>query len=664
MRKNGLRDLAVYSKAMRWLMLFTAVVIVADVAAEPVTLRADVAELDPTKHLTFVLDPQRRLDPDAFFQSSPQLVEPVTRDEPNFGYQPGWIWLRLDIRNIDKRPITRIIDFGVNFMDEIDVFWQSQGRVEHIMSSDSHRPFSARQVKYHELATELSLPPESNSTVLIRYFSRGGTTLPMKILSPERWSEHTRNETAYAVATYVLLGSFVLIACLALALSPSLRVLFYTVAVVLVITYLAQVDGMAFQWFWPNSPAINSLATPVLAALITLSYSAFCWAHLETAKNYPRINRWLLALMFVQVGFIVLAIQHVAYVVAVTTLSASIIAGFAVYATVKEGIIQLPFMLGRVGFVTATLTIGSRELFEIEITYATSIAVIRYAAIWEACFLGLAIILFYKRLRNEHRRTQQRQIDALEANLVMQNRFRQLESRAELASKIAESRSQQLADATHDIRQPMYSLRLAIRKLMERRELDAESLEAVSNNFTYLENLVDQYLDSGLEDMTEFDNDADGDGPDRGTFPVNVILDATREMFTNEATEKGISLHVKKSDRIVSGNPLITLRILNNFVSNALKYCSNGDHILVGLRKFKGKRYIAVYDTGPGMNLDEQRAIEERQHRGDQAKMNPEGKGIGLSIVASLTAQEGLDWIVRSTPGRGSLFAVELGAAH
>lgn len=644
---------------MRCVMLFVTLAFL-DARADTFVLRAGLAEADPTSYLDFVLDPERRLTGDDFLRRPSPAANTVDTVEPNFGYQPGWVWLQLKVANPESETLTRILDFGVNFMDELDVFQETDGRLQTVMLSSSESVFSLRQFDYHELATELSFPPESETLLLIRYASRGGTTLPMKFFSQEAWAEHARYETTYAIATYVLLGSFALVACLAFALSPSRRVFFYALSLTLVIVYLAQVDGLAFQWLWPDSPAVNRLATPVLAALIALAYSAFCWSHLETAKNYPRINRFLVGLMVVQVCFIALAIQHVAYVVVVAAFSAAVVAGLAAYATYKEGMVQLPFMLGRWGFVTATFIIGFRELLNIEITYAVSIEVIRYAAIWEAAFLGLAIILFYRGLRNEHRLAQERQIAALEANLVMQDRFRQLESRAELASRIAESRSQQLADATHDLRQPMYSLRLAIRKLMEQRRLDTESLEAVSKNFTYLEDLVDQYLDSGLDDMSDFDP---AEEAQEETYPVSVIFDATREMFANEAKEKGVALHVRSSDTVAPGSPVMMLRIVNNFVSNAIKYCGMGDHVLVGLRRFNGKRYVAVYDTGPGMQADELAAIEERRRRGDQADSHPEGKGIGLSIVASLAEQCDLDWIVRSVPGRGSLFAVELDAA-
>ena len=184
-----------------------------------------------------------------------------------------------------------------------------------------------------------------------------------------------------------------------------------------------------------------------------------------------------------------------------------------------------------------------------------------------------------------------------------------------------------------------------------------EELEAISGNFDYLEGLVNTYLDGSVEDLAAFEHKVPDEVPaPEESFPARVVLGAVAEMMRPEAIDRGLTLHVVTSDAAFTGNPMVTLRILNNFVANAIRYTERGG-VLVGCRRFAGRRYIAVYDTGPGLSGRELKNVQQRLIRGEQSA-SVEGKGLGLSIASELAQAHGLDLKVRSVPGRGSMFAV------
>ncbi|HMA14150.1 MAG TPA: ATP-binding protein, partial [Kiloniellaceae bacterium] len=103
-------------------------------------------------------------------------------------------------------------------------------------------------------------------------------------------------------------------------------------------------------------------------------------------------------------------------------------------------------------------------------------------------------------------------------------------------------------------------------------------------------------------------------------------------------------------------------RILGNFLSNAVRYTQRG-RILLGCRRRGGKLRIEVWDTGFGIPEQErQRIFEEFHQLHNDARERRRGTGLGLAIVRRLADILGHEILVRSVPGQGSVFAVELEA--
>jgi CheY-like chemotaxis protein len=106
-------------------------------------------------------------------------------------------------------------------------------------------------------------------------------------------------------------------------------------------------------------------------------------------------------------------------------------------------------------------------------------------------------------------------------------------------------------------------------------------------------------------------------------------------------------------------------RIVLNFVSNAVRHTSGG-RVLVGCRVRGRSLRVAVYDTGKGIPEAQQQVIFDEFHRLDASRPQDHtgGLGLGLAIVRRLAQALRLPVVVRSTPGRGSMFAVDLPLVH
>ena len=210
-----------------------------------------------------------------------------------------------------------------------------------------------------------------------------------------------------------------------------------------------------------------------------------------------------------------------------------------------------------------------------------------------------------------------------------------------------------LAAASHDLRQPMQALSMYA-SVLEERVADAGTLRVVHGirlSVTNLEQMFDSLLDiSKLESGVV--------KPSMAAFPLAPLLRHVAEAEQPMAAHKGLQLRVVPTAASVRSDPALLERMLRNLVTNAIRYTERGK-IIVGCRRAGRDRLrLEVVDSGIGIALEEQERIfdEYYQLSGNSAQ----GLGLGLPIVKSLGELLGHPVAVKSAPGRGSVFSIEL----
>ena len=122
----------------------------------------------------------------------------------------------------------------------------------------------------------------------------------------------------------------------------------------------------------------------------------------------------------------------------------------------------------------------------------------------------------------------------------------------------------------------------------------------------------------------------------------------------------GLGWRVVPSSLSVRSDPRLLEQMIRNLLSNAVKYTNKGK-ILLGCRRRGDKLRIEVWDTGIGIPEEQLQAIFEEFHQLDNpARERSKGLGLGLAIVERLADLLGHAVDVRSRPGKGSVFAVEV----
>jgi CheY-like chemotaxis protein len=248
-------------------------------------------------------------------------------------------------------------------------------------------------------------------------------------------------------------------------------------------------------------------------------------------------------------------------------------------------------------------------------------------------------------------------------NADLLEQVRNEKGKAEQAREAAEranlAKSQFLAAASHDLRQPLYALGLFSSTLQGLR-LDSKAREIVRKihgSIAALEGLFDALLDiSKLE--------AGVVRPSPAPFPVAALFERLRGYHLPEAERRGLRLRFAATGHWADGDAALVERVLGNFIANAIRYTPSGA-ILVGCRRASRERLrIEVRDSGIGiLEEDRERIFEDFIQLGNPERDRRKGLGLGLAIARRTAELLGSAIELRSAPGRGSVFAISLDAS-
>jgi len=224
------------------------------------------------------------------------------------------------------------------------------------------------------------------------------------------------------------------------------------------------------------------------------------------------------------------------------------------------------------------------------------------------------------------------------------------------AERANAAKSRFLAAASHDLRQPLQALRLLNAALQEYLMTDDMALNIVRDSDRALE-VMDRLLGS-LLDISKIDSGVVV--PDLRDFTITDIFNDLRGDFARLAREKNLDFRVVPSTRIVHTDRVMIDAILRNLLSNAVRYTSAGK-IMLGCRMAGAAIRIEVWDTGIGIPADQIGNIFDAFYQiGAPERDNRQGLGLGLSIVQGYARLLRHPLRVRSRPGAGSVFSIEL----
>ncbi|MGV8834413.1 MAG: PAS-domain containing protein [Devosia sp.] len=212
-----------------------------------------------------------------------------------------------------------------------------------------------------------------------------------------------------------------------------------------------------------------------------------------------------------------------------------------------------------------------------------------------------------------------------------------------------------LAAASHDLLQPLNAARLYTSTLIERAKSTglADLANSIEASLTAVEEIM-----SALLDISRIDSGALKPAP--APVAARDLLKRIEVEFGPMARERNIALRIVPSKATLLVDRSLVGRIVQNLVSNAIKYTNPGGKVLVGFRQRGNRMRLDVIDTGIGFNKDQHLLLFAEFSRLERGARMAQGLGLGLSIVQRLVTALGLTLALDSAEGRGSRFSLFL----
>jgi protein-histidine pros-kinase len=228
-----------------------------------------------------------------------------------------------------------------------------------------------------------------------------------------------------------------------------------------------------------------------------------------------------------------------------------------------------------------------------------------------------------------------------------------------IAARQAAERAQKantafLAAASHDLRQPVQALSLlngALRRTVKD-ERAREMIDSQEHSLTAMTNLLNSLLDISRLDAGVVT-------PEIEEFPMQRVIDRLSAEFGRQAHHKGLEFSAEPCAVTVRSDPNLLSEIIQNLVSNAIRYTDSGSVEMV-CDCAGNMCLLEVVDTGIGIEEDQLEEIFKEFHQTKTPGSSTEGFGLGLAIVRRLADLLEHDVAVESEPGQGSKFRVSV----
>ena len=251
-----------------------------------------------------------------------------------------------------------------------------------------------------------------------------------------------------------------------------------------------------------------------------------------------------------------------------------------------------------------------------------------------------------------------------ERNEIIAQRNMEIQKKAEELTITTKYKSEFLANMSHELRTPLNSILLLSRLLSENTELNlttdqVEYANVIQSSGNGLLSLIDEILDLSKIEAGKMDLEY-------ATIPVSDITNDMKSLFAPVAREKGIEFHIVTAEGtpvVMETDKMRLEQILKNLLSNAFKFTTEGAITLEISSSGEEQLQLSVSDTGIGIAEEKQGLIFEAFQQADgSTRRKYGGTGLGLSISRELARLLGGKLSLKSKPGEGTTFYLQIPA--
>lgn len=649
-------------------------------APAPAAAATDGLTLQPGRYDRSLADDVRYVELPGSIDLAAALALPESSFAPlgkpyiDFGTTSKTVWLSLDLHNAGAEAGRWVLSFNVRFMTALVAYQAGSGGGRLLLRQAETSPFGARPIRYRMLAAPFSLAAGERARLLIGYRSKGTTKLPLSIETEASFAQRSARDDAFDFASYTPVLFMIGLSLLQWLLFGQRFLGSYAVYLTATLAYIVHMDGYTFEYLWPSLPRWNSFAAIVCGLLMSVAALWFARGFTEIRRVAPALDKLMLALMAlagitIASGFLLpeAMLKSTSFAIASTSAACCLAAGVTAHLRGQSS--MRFFVVGWVGvFLGVFLTSVGNDVSGL-MSVSTARVLPKLTIIFDSVMFYMALGDRARTWRRERDAASRRELEALRKQQETADALHATEREKLKALLQAQTASRQLASASHDIRQPLTSLRLALHRLTDSRALSASVVDHFRQSLDYLDRLANTYTREAAprEDELASAEAFDASLPVRSasparrlgaSFSATMLIRNVELMFREEAEGKGLEFRCRAAAAEVEGDAMAAMRIVSNLVANAIRYTRRGK-VLVAARRRGAGLVIIVADTGPGICEEELQKIFREGERGAASAETP-GSGLGLAIAESLAEDCGYALEVESARGKGTAFRLVL----
>lgn len=629
---------------LKMLLAALFMVLATTARSEPVLLDGSAPARLIGQSLHVYPDPDDRLD----FERAWSLYQSgaYTRSEQtniDFGYNQIPQWIAIPLENTTDISVTYILSTNWPFINSLEAQLRVPGREPQlIVNRQADTPYGESLHAGMSLISEQFLiPPRSEATIVARFQPFAFGILPISLETPATSFQRTMLDNwGFALFYSGVLAAAFIFMLFVIAVRHAGGIYFMGI-IVSGILIIAQLDGFFFAYLWPNAPLWDRVAP--FHFMLFVNFTSFALAaYMFREADMETLAAWMNRLMWASLlpGLGQLAID-VTWMIVVGYIFLVIAMGALLYAIITWTQIlprkrQIALLLGIAMLAIVGAIVWSVMAGLDTVNFAShNLIKLLYVVMVLSCIISYATHI--AALNRNYAASLKRQLELARKEASMNAELLQSERKFAEAQELVARHKHRLATTSHDLKQPIASLRLTLDAMAKSGGKAVE--ENVARAFDYLEDLVNENLqEERIVELTE-------DAPTKEVVELDLVFETIRQMFEEEAISKGIRLSVQPSGLTVEADTVPLMRIISNLVSNAIKHTLEGT-VRLSADRSPDAIVITIADTGPGMSREEIDRFTRIGEKGNQST----GSGLGLAICFDIARDLGMELQVHSRP--------------
>lgn len=573
------------------------------------------------------------------------------KQKKGFFHSPNWLRFEITNESVENHWF---LEFAFPLVNELELYTIENNEVISLYKTGANEPFDQRPFNHRNFVLPIDIEQGESKVFYAYAVGSGDLHPPIIIWDQEAFMDKTQIE-------FLLLGIFygisIVMILYNLFLYISLRLksyLFYVLTITFTLLGKISINGLGYQYLWPNFPQWNIISTTIWVAIASIFILIFTRYFLDVDQYIPTFKRYyytfipLNMLIILTIPFSRFVALYLMIIISVATFALAIVtASICLYRGAREARF---YLLGWFIFLTGVSITMLERAVVIPYSVITEYAG-QTALTFEVVLLSLALADKFNIMRQEKRTAERKALESQE--LALQN----LKQADELKDEF-------LAITSHELRTPLYGM-IGIAESLRDGVLGPihpkmkSQLSMIITSGERLTELVSEILDFSKLKYKSLELD-------KKPVNINSILQIVLAILDPLVRDKPIKLINKLNDDVpnVLADENRLQQILYNLLDNAIKYTDEGT-VKITTTEQNGFLNIHITDSGPGISDEQMKTIFEPFHQGETSlSRKKSGIGIGLNVTKSLIELHDGTLNVKSTIGNGSTFSISLPIAY